>query len=314
MHPILAYPNPNLHCLVQANTAAGSIVIRTFTVCAPQATVSQGNIRVLPAADVAAALAVPVRPLAVTRATPQAAWLRLSDLPGIHATTALPADALVCEVAQTALTMDPDILGSGACSEHAEWVVFADSGGRLHAPVNRTLKTYPARSSKAAIYGEMQRNSVLTVLMPFRDTDFTRAAIYVKANPAYGIVYDAAAAYAVEANGMRVGGIPPRPADQKPFRWPELRLAVPPQLQADAFADIAVQLVDGTTGLPLTETGPQVYLESHAGYLPKRRLALVDGVATARIGALGLSPGDRLQLKAGWRYYPGLAEAEIVIV
>src|SRR3546814_797496 len=125
-------------------------------------------------------LAIPVRPIAVTRATSPAAYLRLRDLPGSHTAAALPEDAILREVAQTALVLDPELLGSGACSERAEWVVFADSGGLLYAPTNRTLKSYVARASKAAIYGEMRLNSVLTVLMPFHYSDFTRATIYIK--------------------------------------------------------------------------------------------------------------------------------------
>jgi hypothetical protein len=314
MNPVFVYPNPNLQCLVQAVIRPDRIVMRTFAIHAVRSGPLPHGSWMMSDPDAAAALAAPVSPARVTRATPAAAYLQPHAVAGEHTALMLPADAVLREVAQTALVADAALLGSGACSERAEWVVFADSGGALHAPENRILKSFAARASKAAIYGQMRRNSVLTVLMPFADADFMRAVINVKANPAIGIVCDAPTAYAVEAEGLRVGGLAPRPDDRPPFRWPDIRLTAPAQLQSDAFADITVQLVDGYTGAMLTETGPQVYLESHAGYLPQRRIRLVDGRAAARIGALGLRHGDRIRLKAGWRYYPGIVEADIAIV
>lgn len=314
MLPVFIYPNPNLQCLVQAIVAMDHVVVRTFAVHAAAAVAARGQAWILSPTDIAAALAAPVPPVTVSRATAPGAYLRLRDLSGRQVAPAVPDDALLEEIGQTALVPDAALLGSGACSERAEWVVFADRDGQLHAPENRTLATYAARAPKTAIYGQKQRNSVLTVLMPFRDADFARAVINVKANPAYGILCDAASVYAVTADGMQVGGLPPRPADRPAFAWPGLSLDAPAQLPADGFAEVTVQLVDGGSKTPLPETGPQVYLESDAGYLPKRRITLTDGRAVLRIGALGLAPGDRLHLKAGWRYYPGLAEAEIVIV
>lgn len=315
MLQILIYPNHNLHFLVHVAAAKNRIVVRSFATQDRPTMTTARDAWVMPASDVAAAFSAPVSPVAVTRATPAGACLRLCDLPGYHAVApGVSPDTLLNEVSQTALVADAALLGRGACSERADWVVFADSNGQLYAPVNRTLTSHAARAPKAAIYGALQRNAVLNVLMPFADADFSRAAIYVNASPAYGLVYDAASACAIEAGGLSVGGLPSRSADDPPFRWPDLRLNVPVQLAADSFAEIAVQLVDGHSGQPLDETGPQVHLESHEGYLPKRRIKLVNGSGTARIGALGLSPGDRLHLKAGWRYYPGLAEAEITIV
>src|SRR3546814_4953869 len=56
---------------------------------------------------------------------------RRYDLPGSHTADALPEDAILREVAQTALVLDPELLGSGACSERAEWVIFRSEERRV---------------------------------------------------------------------------------------------------------------------------------------------------------------------------------------
>ena len=246
MSHVFVYPNSNISFFVQFAVSEERIIVRTFFTHKKRPSSISHDALVMSKSDVINALSMPVSPIMVTRATPHGSYLRLCDLPGSRiAAPAVMPDVLLEEVSQTALIADAALLGSGALSERADWVVFANSNGQLYSPVNRTLKSYAARAPKIAIYGELQCNAVLNVHMPFRDVDFSRAAIYVNANPAIGLVYEADAAYAIEAGGLKVDGLPLRPAGDPPFRWPELRLRVPEALPADGFAEIAVQLVDG---------------------------------------------------------------------
>lgn len=58
----------------------------------------------------------------------------------------------------------------------------------------------------------------------------------------------------------------------------------------------------------------RVEVEATAGYLAHRVVELRNGTATFTISALGLSPGEQIKLKAGWRNYPGAVEKIITVV
>lgn len=308
------YPHLPARVVVQVNAATDCITVRTFR----RAGGALNGPAVLPAADVAALLRRPVEPFAIGRATPAGSWLPLAAfgpaLLGQQRTGAGLDDAggFLQEIAQTALVLDAAVLGRAALSERAEWVIHCDPDGALAMPENRTLLTWQARAHKSAIYRARGQNSVLTVMLPFADADFARAAIFAKMNPAEGLLHDFPAAAVVSPAGIALPGHTTLATAD--WRWPVLRLAGPVQLAADAFADFTVSLHDGIDGHALNESGPRVELESSGGYLAHRVLRLADGAATFRFGALGLRPGERLRLKAGWRWYPGLAEQEVAIV
>ena len=69
-------------------------------------------------------------------------------------------------------------------------------------------------------------------------------------------------------------------------------------------------------GAPLAHAGVDVYLEAHAGYLPRRKLALdpATGRAECPVTALGLGPGDAIELRAGFRYYSSAASHILRVV
>lgn len=270
---------------------------------------------VLSLADAQELLDKPATPFIPGRATPAWSWFPRAALTGNWAggpATINGAGSFLQEISQVVFTLDPTILGSAALSEHAEWIVPCNTDGRLGIPMNRTLLTWPSRAHKTAIYQERQQCSALTLMMPYADMQFSRATLYAKMNPAFGLLHDFADPVVVSTDGIQLDGYETRTG--LPALWPRLQLAGPDTLQAGAFATYGVSLHDGDTGFALDESGMRVELEASAGYLAHRVLHLQQGSAGFSLAALGLEAGDRIKLKAGWRYFPGAAEKEIDIV
>jgi hypothetical protein len=149
-------------------------------------------------------------------------------------------------------------------------------------------------------------------MLPYADTNFDRAIIYAKMNPAYGLIHNMENAKVVSPDGLAFDGYETIPAGD--WAWPVLKVSGPDTIAGNAFVQYMVHLHDGMTGFALDESGMRVELESSAGYLTHRVLHLQDGRAGFALGALGLTAGDRIKLKAGWRNYPGVCEKEITVV
>jgi hypothetical protein len=96
---------------------------------------------------------------------------------------------------------------------------------------------------------------------------------------------------------------------------PTLRIEGPETIASGATADFAVSLIDPKTGGPYPSVPRQVevHLEATAGYIPRRREMTVDGVARCSLMALGLNPGDKIKLKAGFWNFTGADEKIIEV-
>ena len=59
---------------------------------------------------------------------------------------------------------------------------------------------------------------------------------------------------------------------------------------------------------------PTVYLEAVSGVLPRARVTTIQGTAAVPVFATGLSPGEQVRIKAGWKYFPGVDDITIEVV
>ncbi len=91
---------------------------------------------------------------------------------------------------------------------------------------------------------------------------------------------------------------------------PALSIAGPDSIPPDGTAEYSLTATMG--GEPLREA-VNVYLESTGGYLPMRRLEKVTGTVFFTLRADALLPGQRVTLKAGFKYWSALARKEISI-
>ncbi|MDR1044699.1 MAG: hypothetical protein LBP33_06215 [Candidatus Adiutrix sp.] len=84
----------------------------------------------------------------------------------------------------------------------------------------------------------------------------------------------------------------------------------PDEIQAGGGAELTLScLLDGQpAGKPLT-----VYLTHSNGYLPKTKLT-VTGSGNFKVMALGLAPGDEIEVKAGHKYWTNVVSKTLKVV
>lgn len=84
----------------------------------------------------------------------------------------------------------------------------------------------------------------------------------------------------------------------------------------DQYVDVTLKLVHNYTRELITGHPVQLFLENINGYLPKNRL-IIDadtGKVKFRVGALGLTDGDNIRIKVGFRYYTGVSDITLKVV
>lgn len=199
---------------------------------------------------------------------------------------------------------DPRYLGLGVVSDRCDLIWLVTRAGFLDFPVNRTVRHLPDRRIRAAIYGTERKLNLLTVASEFADTRWEDSLVVIKGNPAQG--------FRIEFEDE------PAPVPQlRPFYTPEgyprfggLVLEGPVEIAAGGAAQLTVRAVR-EDGSPNETCGSEVRIEMVSGYAPHTRVRLVGGVARVKVMALGLDAGESMRVKAGWRYFPGLAETTL---
>jgi hypothetical protein len=82
-----------------------------------------------------------------------------------------------------------------------------------------------------------------------------------------------------------------------------------PTFKAGEPVSFSLQMVDGL-GSPITHDA-DLYLETVNGFLPVTRRTSQDGKAVATVLTTGMQAGDVVRLKAGFKFYPAAADAEV---
>ena len=70
--------------------------------------------------------------------------------------------------------------------------------------------------------------------------------------------------------------------------------------------NVRVEIIDGA-GVRFKRSS-NLYLEETGGYLPLKRIPVVNGVADFTVSALGLKAGQAFKVKVGFRSYTGLLD------
>jgi hypothetical protein len=305
----------NLPFVVEAKIGPAQITLRTWRLSqdAPLAAV-------LPADEAAAlygghteAFAIDAD-LAPSREIRQKHWIPLAALGGQYAGAPRSRNLFLQPVSQVGFRIDPAVLGSAAWSDYAVWSFNAGSDGRLAMPFNRYLATQPSREHRYALTMARQEETLLTLVVPFAQQDFSTCAFILKYNAALGCIHNFAANRVMPVVGP---GAPPPDHEQLygvKALLPSLRLIGPDTIPAGQAADYAVEIYSRNTDMLVDDTEVQVYLESSCGYLPRRRVTLSNGSAGFPLMALGLTAGDQIKLKVGWRNYSGVDEKIVTIV
>ena len=215
-------------------------------------------------------------------------------------------DWLFCALG--AVTLDLDALQDRAeWSDHGNWMFplatpyCAGTAGVPLAPFNRYPVSFAARMPAPRHLAVAGVNLPLQVYVPFRFCDFDSCSFRLTLHPDYGLIgnLDPGAEHTA-AEIPTIG----RKA------LPSLRLDAPGTIAPEETETIGLKVVN-SRGRLIGDATPEIFLEATGGYLPHQRVRADAGTASFRFMALGLKADDTVRLKAGFRHFSGVAEAEI---
>ena len=187
-------------------------------------------------------------------------------------------------------------------SDHGLWAMPLrehDFRQPFGVPFNRAAETLVTKRTREESL-RRQENVPIRLLVPFRNSAFSDCTLHVATHPDLPLVVD---------------GTPEKMdlQDSIARAMPVLRLH-PSELTvpADGYgvAEVRVTDRDGRVLPAFCE----LHLEETGGYLPRRRVAVADGRASFKVGALGLEAGEAFRVKVGFRHFSGLADLNVMVV
>ena len=178
---------------------------------------------------------------------------------------------------------------------------------RLIDPLPLYVYTLSTRFTAPEAAGHVWNGNFLTGFnVPFADSPFDECFVTVNLHPTLG--------------GCLVEGVDPLNVEQTDYQssaqvremqFPDLRVTAPTSLKAGDPAVFTVHMLDGIGEVSTRDA--EVFLESVNGYLPISRRQTQGGITTATVLTTGLAAGDTVRLKAGFKFYPGCADAQVTL-
>ena len=96
------------------------------------------------------------------------------------------------------------------------------------------------------------------------------------------------------------------------MNFPFIQVQAPSSISAGGSATVQLRIED--VAGQLLDQDAVVYLEAVSGLVPFTRVRAKGGQATVPVSAAGMSAGDEIRVKFGWKYFPGAEEARIAVV
>lgn len=151
-----------------------------------------------------------------------------------------------------------------------------------------------------------KENSMLSFNIPFAGSTFDECFLTLNLHTTLGgYVIEGIDAQDIQSLGYETHEI------TREMVFPSVKVSPPEEAKLDAPIEFSVQIVDGV-GNPLTNDA-EIYFEAINGYLPKSRQRTTQGKTVVKVLPLGLDVGDSVRLKAGFKFYPALDDAQVVI-
>lgn len=195
-------------------------------------------------------------------------------------------------------TIGPEtICGSGERHDFAAFVLPFGSDGAVAEPYNHFTES-------ESVKGPIPRNGRLRAAQPilvlYTDVSGSPLADWT-------IAYVDSPPFVLE--DLTGGDWTPAPSGFGVYSFlPEFVLTAPATIERDGYATVSVALRRGGSAIPYSG---EIVVEAVSGYAPKRRVSVVGGVGSFKVGALGLDVGDEVRVKVGTRTISGLASASI---
>ncbi|MFN4165887.1 MAG: hypothetical protein ACK4GK_15030 [Ferrovibrio sp.] len=217
-------------------------------------------------------------------------------------------------ISQIAFEITPEIIGHGAWADYGLWIFNSKRDGTLEMPFNRYIESYNAKSHRQLIVGARNQVTLLMVCVPFASNNFDRCSFILKYNENYGCSHNMQDFLRMPKDSISIYDPPIEYLFGVKALLPSLRLAGPDVISAGQMANFTVEVFDKNVDELIADPSVRLYLESNAGYLTHRQVYTKGGVGHFSLIALGLEPGDKIKLKAGWRNYSGADEKIISVI
>lgn len=241
-------------------------------------------------------------------------WVPIEALGGRYVGQTRKSNLYLKPISQVGFAVNSSVVGSSAWSDCAIWSFNVKCDGSLSMPFNRHVLTYLSKQHRNFHMISRRESNLLQLYVPFAKRDFKNCSFVLRYNPAFGCIHNFEDYKAVSVIKSFVDSKGLESSYGLKALLPSLRLSGPDSIAADMKADYAIELYSKNTDALVDDVTARVYLEANAGYLPYRQVEIKNGIATFPFCALGLSPGDQVKLKVGWRHYSGADEKIITIV
>lgn len=186
---------------------------------------------------------------------------------------------------------------------------FDWKSGKLLAPFPSYTFSMPTRFTAfelIQLYKLGKENYMLSFNIPFADSTFEECFLTLNLHSSLGgYVIEGLDAQDILSLGYETHEI------TREMVFPSIQVSPPEVAKLDSPIEFSVQIVDGL-GNPLNNDG-EIYFEAINGYLPKSRKRTSQGKAIVSVLPLGLAVGDSIRLKAGFKFFPALDDAQVVI-
>jgi hypothetical protein len=175
-----------------------------------------------------------------------------------------------------------------------------DTSWQVGQPYNRTRETMAARRGPREHAARTQEHTMLHLYVPWAGASPDDCALHLILQD--GFLPLVTGAEIVEQS------------IESTMRMVMPVLVLPERIEVPSEGYASVALEARRAGKRLKEASVTAHLETTGGYLPRQRVALIDGAAAIKVGALGLEPGESFKVKVGFRYFPGMAEIVCEVV
>lgn len=223
------------------------------------------------------------------------------------ARTSHPDDLPVFDAEEKEVRVDLSALRNRPdwCDHQCYFLALKDE--RLGPLFSLFVATMPARLAATDFATMSQQSLVLGINVPFADADDDELFLTVNMNHRCN-EDDIVVAGELNLEWSQAASS----GTHRTLLLPHLRLSAPQTIAADGQATISIRLEDAAE--QSIKRQATVYLEAVSGVLPRARIATNQGLATVPVFATGLSPGDQIRVKAGWKYFPGVDDVTLEVV
>lgn len=199
-----------------------------------------------------------------------------------------------------------DTLSSYEAATPQSFIIESDHNGVVRNPIARHIESANRKSTLIRDCTVRNTFPCVLIMVPRPNAPLTECFVLFYYSSDQGALMNFEATFIPQAEV-----VPTMIASYQP----KLKLIAPAMIQKNQLGILSISVVDPETDVPLAnDVAREVFIETTAGYLPKRRVVVTNGgPVNAYIRALDLEAGDTIKVKIGWKHISGLAEAFITV-